>query len=42
MTEAEQGSNIITKGGSKYAITAQGWNSFKTEPGAGIRQEKNI
>jgi len=42
MTEAEQGSNIITKGGSKYAITAQGWNSFKTEPGSGINQEKKI
>lgn len=26
MTETEQGSNIITKGGSKHAITAQGWN----------------
>jgi thiamine-monophosphate kinase len=26
MTEPELGSNIITKGGSKYSITAQGWN----------------
>lgn len=26
MTEAEQGATIITKGGSKHAITAQGWN----------------
>ncbi len=26
MTEHEQGTIIITKGGSKYAITAQGWN----------------
>jgi len=26
MTEAEQGAYIITKGGSKHAITAQGWN----------------
>ena len=26
MTDAEQGSHIITKGGSKYPITAQGWN----------------
>jgi thiamine-monophosphate kinase len=42
MTEAEQGSNIITKGGSKYAITAQGWNSLSSEPGAGIHQEKKI
>lgn len=29
MTEAEQGANIITKGGSKYAIAAQGWNHLK-------------
>lgn len=29
MTEPEQGSNIITKGGSKYPITAQGWNHLK-------------
>lgn len=26
MTEPEQGANIITKGGGKHAITAQGWN----------------
>ena len=26
MTEPEQGALIITKGGSKHAITAQGWN----------------
>jgi len=26
MTDAEQGAHIITKGGSKFAITAQGWN----------------
>jgi thiamine-monophosphate kinase len=26
MTDAEQGTHIITKGGSKHAITAQGWN----------------
>ncbi|MDZ4795805.1 MAG: thiamine-phosphate kinase [Bacteroidota bacterium] len=26
MTEAEQGATIITRGGSKHAITAQGWN----------------
>ena len=26
MTEPEQGANIITKGGSKHVITAQGWN----------------
>jgi hypothetical protein len=26
MTEPELGANLITKGGSKHAITAQGWN----------------
>ena len=26
MTDADQGSHIITKGGGKHAITAQGWN----------------
>jgi thiamine-monophosphate kinase len=29
MTEAEQNAIIITKGGSKYPITAQGWNHLK-------------
>lgn len=29
MTEAEQGSHIITKGGGRHAITAQGWNHLK-------------
>ncbi len=29
ITEAEAGAQIITKGGSKHAITAQGWNAFK-------------
>jgi thiamine-monophosphate kinase len=29
MTEAEQGSHIITKGGGKHPITAQGWNHLK-------------
>jgi thiamine-monophosphate kinase len=29
MTEAEQGAHIITKGGSRHAITAQGWNHLK-------------
>ena len=29
MTEPEEGTNIITKGGSKYPITAQGWNHMK-------------
>jgi thiamine-monophosphate kinase len=29
MTELEKGTQIITKGGSTYPITAQGWNAFK-------------
>jgi thiamine-monophosphate kinase len=29
MTEAEQGAHIITKGGSRHVITAQGWNHMK-------------
>lgn len=29
MTEADQGSHIITKGGNKHKITAQGWNHLK-------------
>lgn len=29
MTDSAQGQNIITKGGSRYAITAQGWNHLK-------------
>jgi thiamine-monophosphate kinase len=29
MTEASEGTHIITKGGSKHVITAQGWNAFK-------------
>ena len=29
ITDAEGGAHIITKGGSKYPITAQGWNAFK-------------
>ncbi|MBE7174310.1 MAG: thiamine-phosphate kinase [Williamsia sp.] len=28
MTEPEKGAHIITKGGNKHAITAQGWNAF--------------
>ncbi len=31
MTDADEGSNIITKGGSKHAITAQGWNHLKAQ-----------
>ena len=30
MTDHEQGATIITKGGSKYAITAQGWTHLKS------------
>jgi thiamine-monophosphate kinase len=29
MTDADAGTTIITKGGSKYPITAQGWNHLK-------------
>jgi thiamine-monophosphate kinase len=29
MTEPEQGEHILTKGGGKHAITAQGWNHYK-------------
>jgi thiamine-monophosphate kinase len=29
MTEPEPGAIIITKGGNKFPITAQGWNAFK-------------
>jgi thiamine-monophosphate kinase len=29
MTEPQEGANIITKGGSKYPITSQGWNHMK-------------
>jgi thiamine-monophosphate kinase len=29
MTDAEQGSHIITKGGNKHPLTAQGWNHMK-------------
>jgi thiamine-monophosphate kinase len=29
LTDAEAGVNIITKGGNKHPITAQGWNAFK-------------
>jgi thiamine-monophosphate kinase len=29
MTDEEEGANIITRGGGKHAITAQGWNHLK-------------
>jgi len=28
MTEPGKGKNIITKGGSRFEINAQGWNAF--------------
>jgi len=30
MTDATEGAQIITKGGNKYPVTAQGWNHMKT------------
>jgi len=29
MTDKQDGANIITKGGGKHPITAQGWNHLK-------------
>ena len=29
MTDPEEGSKILTKGGNKFDITAQGWNAFR-------------
>ncbi len=29
ITDAEDGAQIITKGGNKHPVTAQGWNAFK-------------
>lgn len=29
ITDEEAGSNIFTKGGNKFPVTAQGWNAFK-------------
>jgi thiamine-monophosphate kinase len=31
MTEAEEGMHLMTKGGNRHPITAQGWNAFKNE-----------
>ena len=31
MTEPNAGAHILTKGGNKFAITAQGWNAFSNE-----------
>ena len=31
MTEPEQGAHILTKGGGKHALTAQGWNHYKNK-----------
>jgi thiamine-monophosphate kinase len=30
MTEASEGKNIITRGGNKHALVAQGWNHLKS------------
>lgn len=30
MTEAEQGTHILTRGGNKHALVAQGWNHLKS------------
>lgn len=32
MTEPELGAHILTKGGNRHAITAQGWNHLKQRP----------
>jgi thiamine-monophosphate kinase len=29
ITNEEEGVHILTKGGGKHALTAQGWNAFK-------------
>jgi thiamine-monophosphate kinase len=29
ITDVDAGCHIITKGGSKHPVTAQGWNAFK-------------
>lgn len=31
MTDASEGAHLITRGNTKIALTAQGWNSFKSE-----------
>ena len=31
ITDAEEGVHIVTKGGNKHAVTAQGWNAFKNK-----------
>jgi thiamine-monophosphate kinase len=31
MTDPEEGKKIITKGGNKFDITAQGWNAFASK-----------
>lgn len=31
MTEVSEGSNLLTKGGNKHRLIAQGWNAFNTE-----------
>lgn len=34
MTEASEGANLLTKGGNKHKLIAQGWNAFSTEKNA--------
>jgi len=29
MTDPQEGSKILTKGGNRFDITAQGWNAFR-------------
>ena len=31
MTDAAEGANLLTKGGNKHKLIAQGWNAFSTE-----------
>ncbi len=31
MTEVSEGANLLTKGGNKHRLIAQGWNAFNTE-----------
>lgn len=31
MTDASEGANLLTKGGNKHKLIAQGWNAFSTE-----------
>ena len=37
ITEKEEGSILITKGGNKHKLTAQGWNAFTVKHDRGVR-----